>query len=217
MIQLLHVHKTYSNGQKALIDVSLKLDKGGFGYIIGPCGAGKTTILKLIYCAQRPTRGMVLFCDKNIARIRRSHIPYLRRNIGIVFQDFKLIKTRTVFENIALSLEVIGATTTDIQKKVWKVLSFVGLYNKSDEYPIRLSGGEQQRVAIARAMVNNPSILLADEPIGNLDTEMAADIMGLFDKINIRGTTVLVATHNPDLVRDKREVFILEKGRITNS
>lgn len=213
---MLHVHKIYSNGQKALIDVNLKLDKGGFAYIIGPCGAGKTTILKLIYCAQRPTRGVVLLSDKNITRIRRSHIPYLRRNIGIVFQDFKLIKTRTVFENIALSLEVIGATKTDIQKKVWKVLSFVGLYNKSNEYPFQLSGGEQQRVAVARAIVNNPLILLADEPTGNLDPEMTADIIELLDRINMRGTTVLVATHNPNLVRDKRKVFKLDKGRITN-
>jgi cell division transport system ATP-binding protein len=213
---MLHVHKTYSNGQKALIDVSLKLDKGEFVYIIGPCGAGKTSILKLIYCAQRPTKGMVLFGDKNVARIRKSRIPYLRRNIGIVFQDFKLIKTRTVFENVALALEVIGATITDIQKKVWKTLSFVGLYNKSNEYPIRLSGGEQQRVAIARAMVNNPLILLADEPTGNLDPEMTVDIIDLLDKINIRGTTVLVATHNPDLAKNKRKVFTLEKGRITN-
>ncbi|MFH1623935.1 MAG: cell division ATP-binding protein FtsE [Pseudomonadota bacterium] len=213
---MFHVYKIYPNNQVALIDVSLRLDKGDFAYIIGPSGAGKTTILKLILCLERPTKGLVLISGINTATIRKSSVPYLRRNIGVIFQDLKLLTNRTVFENVALALEIIGALQREVQKKVWQVLRLVGLHNKSNLYPPSLSVGEQQRVAIARAMVNDPLILLADEPTGNLDPEITASIMDLMGNINARGTTVVVATHNPHLIRERHgKVFFLENGRVT--
>jgi len=217
IIRMLHVYKTYPKNQTALIDVSLNVGKGDFVYIIGPSGAGKTTILRLIFCMERPTKGEILVAGMNIAKINKSSIPYLRRKIGVVFQDFKLLNNRTVFENVALALEVIGTRKREVQKKVWNTLNLMGLHSKSNLCPIRLSMGEQQRVAIARAIVNNPLVLLADEPTGNLDSEIATDIMNLFEKINARGTTVIIATHNLDLApKNHGKVFALKKGRMAD-
>ncbi len=214
MIQFFHVSKQYRD-QPALIDVSLDVDKGEFVFLTGPSGAGKTTLLKLIFCAERTQRGQILVNGRNIARIRESAVPYLRRNIGVVFQDFKLLTAASVFENVALTLQVLGRSNKEIRRKVLDMLEAVGLEHKAESSPQRLSGGEQQRVAIARALVNDPAILLADEPTGNLDHEMTLDIMNLLADVNARGTTVLVATHDQGLLeRYQKRTLILQQGRI---
>ncbi len=216
MIQLYHVYKTYGGEQYALHDVTLTADKGDFLFITGPSGAGKTTLLKLIFCAEKSTRGQLLVDGINLQRIKRSGIPYLRRKIGVVFQDFKLLGERTVFANVGMALEVTGRPRSYIEKKVRQVLRLVGLDGKEKHLCRRLSGGEQQRVAIARAVAPNPILVLADEPTGNLDDEITMEILELFREINRRGTTVVFATHNRELIGKVpgAKVGMLRKGRL---
>ncbi len=216
MIQLYNVCKSYSKDGSALEDVNLKIPKGDFVYITGPSGAGKSTLLKLLYVAERPTRGQILINGQNITRMGVAKVPYLRRQLGIVFQDFKLIQSRTIFENVAFPLEVRGRKRYEVSKKVYHMLKSVGLEHKLTKHPLELSGGEQQRVAIARALVMDPLVLLADEPTGNLDPEVTLDIMDLFKGANARGTTVLLATHDRELIRrfPRRQIY-LENGRLT--
>ncbi len=193
------------------------VDKGEFVFLTGSSGAGKTTLLKLLFCAERATKGQILVNGRNIARIRESSIPYLRRNIGVVFQDFKLLNNRTVFENVALALDVIGAKRKEIKSKVWKILKLVGLQHKINTKPLRLAGGEQQRIAIARALVNDPAILLADEPTGNLDPDLTIEIINLLKDINARGTTVMIATHDRSLLEKlHKRTLVLDKGKLLN-
>jgi cell division transport system ATP-binding protein len=200
MIQFFHVSKIYSGNVHALNDITLQVSRGEFVFLTGPSGAGKSTLLKLIYCEESPTQGEILVNGINISRIKPSQIAYLRRNIGIVFQDFKLLKDLTVFENVAFALEVTGVRGKELRRSAWKTLRMVGLLDKMEEMPLKLSGGEQQRVAIARALVHNPPILLADEPTGNLDPEITLDIINLMNNFSASGTTVVIATHNTDLV-----------------
>ncbi len=217
MIQISHVSKSYLKDVPALSDVNLMIEKGEFVFLTGPSGAGKSTLLRLLFGAEKPTEGQILVNGRNISRIRRSHIPLLRRKIGVVFQDFKLLANRTVFENVAVALEVLGEGRSRVQQKVWRVLKSVGLAHKMHAKPLLLSGGEQQRVAIARAIVNEPDILLADEPTGNLDPDIALEIMKFLQQVNARGTTVIIATHDPDLLSrfNKRQV-VLERGRVVS-
>jgi cell division transport system ATP-binding protein len=215
MIQLFNVCKAYQGDQHALIDITLKIEKGEFVFLTGPSGAGKSTLLKLLYCAERPTRGQILVNGRNVTRYGAARIPYLRRNFGIVFQDFKLLVRRTVFENVAFPLEVHGRKRIEISKKVYQTLKSVGLEHRLNYYPLQLSGGEQQRVAVARALVVDPLILLADEPTGNLDPEVTLDIMELFKSANARGTTIIMATHDRNLIRKfPRRIVSLAAGRL---
>ena len=215
MIQLYNVSKAYQRDQNALNDITLTVAKGEFVYLTGPSGAGKSTLLKLLYCAERPNRGQILVDGRNITRYGATRIPHLRRNLGIVFQDFKLLTRRTVFENVAFPLEVQGRKRFEVSKKVYQTLKQVGLEHRLNHHPLQLSGGEQQRVAVARALVVDPKILLADEPTGNLDPDVTLDIMELFKSANARGTTVIMATHDRGLIRQfPRRVVTLEAGRI---
>ncbi len=217
MIRLYHITKRYDE-VPALSDVSFQVSKGEFSYVTGPSGAGKTTLLKLLYGAIRPTSGKLLVGGVDVARLPSGKLPFLRRNIGIVFQDFKLIPRRTVGENVGLALEVLGTPRDVINRRVNAVLSIVGLRGRADEYPPTLSGGEQQRVAVARAIVNDPSILLADEPTGNLDGAMAIEVMEILQAINLRGTTVLVATHDAGLMqRFPYRVLRFRAGKLVES
>ena len=215
MIQLYNLCKSYSKDGNALEDINLKIPKGDFVYITGPSGAGKSTLLKLLYVAERPTRGQILINGQNVTRMGTSKVPFLRRQLGIVFQDFKLIQSRTIFENVAFPLEVRGRKRYEVGKKVYQMLKNVGLEHKLTKHPLELSGGEQQRVAIARALVMEPLVLLADEPTGNLDPEVTLDIMDLFKGANARGTTVLLATHDREMIRrfPRRQIY-LENGRL---
>jgi len=184
--------------------------------LTGPSGAGKTTFLKLIFREETPTQGQILVNGRNVSAIPDSKIPYLRRSIGVVFQDFKLLKRKTVFENVAFVLKVMGVPKAERKRRVFQVLKQVSLHHKMHSYPMQLSGGEQQRIAIARSLINEPVLLLADEPTGNLDPDLALEIMSLFKEINNRGTTVLVATHDRELItRMKKRVIALERGRVT--
>ncbi|MDT8442022.1 MAG: cell division ATP-binding protein FtsE [Desulfuromonadales bacterium] len=215
MIRLYNVSKAYPGDQQALDDISLIIDKGEFVYLTGPSGAGKSTLLKLLYCAERPSRGQILINGRNITRFGATRIPHLRRSLGIVFQDFKLLVRRTVFENVAFPLDVQGRRRTDVNKRVYQCLKQVGLEQRLQHYPLQLSGGEQQRVAVARALVVDPLILLADEPTGNLDPRVTLDIMELFKSANARGTTVVMATHDQNLIRQfPKRVITLEAGRL---
>jgi cell division transport system ATP-binding protein len=217
MIRAYHVTKRYGDVH-ALRDVTVKLAKGEFCYVTGPSGAGKTTMLKMLYGAIQPTEGKLLVGGVDVSRLSSRRLPYLRRNIGIVFQDFKLIPTRTLSENVGLALEVLGTTRDVIDRRVNAVLSIVGLRGRGHEYPTTLSGGEQQRVAVARAIVNDPSILLADEPTGNLDGAMAIEVMEILQAINLRGTTVMVATHDTGLMnRFPFRKLRFEAGRLVES
>lgn len=216
MIQLFHVSKSYGEDTPALTDVSVEIDKGDFVYLTGPSGAGKSTLLRMIFLAERPTRGQLLVNGRNIARLEAKSIPYLRRNMGVVFQDFKLLLRRTVEENVALTLEVTGAPKRDIRRRVFATLKQVGLAHKLHQYPAKLSGGEQQRVAIARALVGEPQILLADEPTGNLDAERSQEIMALLETANARGTTIILATHDPKLLAQDRRILRLDNGRLVS-
>jgi len=214
MIQLFHVSKSF--GQNiALKDINLRIRKGDFAFITGPSGAGKTTFLRLIFGAAKPTEGQILINGINLNRITRLNLDLLRRRIGFVFQDFKLLWRKTVYENVALALEVTGERSAIIRKKTHQTLRAVGLSKKEEAYPLQLSGGEQQRVAIARALINDPLLLLADEPTGNLDPDITRDIMVLFRSINLRGTTVVIATHSKELLKDTdQRTMVLKNGII---
>lgn len=215
---MFHVSKYYDKNYPALRDISLEINKGDFVFVMGPSGAGKSTLLKLIFCAERADEGQILIQGRNIARLSDSKIPYLRRNLGVVFQDYKLLQSRTIYENIAFSLKVCGVSNSEIKRRVYFVLKQVGLEHKSDSFPIRLSGGEQQRAAIARAIVNEPAILIADEPTGNLDYNMSVEIFEILKDINVRGTTVIVATHNREIVsKMQRRIISLDKGKIVSN
>ena len=206
---------SYQADSTALNDVTLKIPKGDFVFLTGQSGAGKSTLLKLLYADLTPNRGQVLIDGVNLTRLSRSQIPLLRRSIGVVFQDYKLLPNRTVLENVAITLEVLGWGQRDIGKKVYHILKAMGLEDKINSTPLRLSGGEQQRVALARALVNDPKILIADEPTGNLDDENKEQILSIFKEANIRGTTVVVATHDRRVIENShRRVIRLEKGRI---
>ena len=216
MIQLYNVCKAYQKDSSALTDITLKVPKGDFLYVTGASGAGKSTLLKILYAAEKPSRGQILFNGQNLTRMGPGRIPYVRRQMGVVFQDFKLIPTRTIFENVAFPLEVQGRKRFEVSKKVYHALKQVGLEHKLQRLPLELSGGEQQRAAIARALVVDPLVLLADEPTGNLDADIALDIMELFKGANARGTTVLIATHDREMIRRfPRRTIVLEGGRLT--
>ena len=215
MIQLTNVSKIYSNGARALVDVNLKIGKGDFVFLVGPSGAGKSTLIKLFYRDEIPTRGQVTINGKNLVRMKEREVPYLRRNIGVIFQDFKLLPNKTVHENVAFALEVIGVSRNEIQTRTRTTLELVGLTRKEKAYTHELSGGEQQRVCVARAIINNPALLVADEPTGNLDPETAWGIMELLYNINKRGTTVIMATHAKAIVNKmQKRVIAIENGRV---
>ena len=215
MIRLLHVYKQFRPEVYALENVNLRLDKGEFAFLTGPSGAGKTTLLRLLLREEKPTRGQVLVMGQSVAHLPPGRIPYLRRNIGVVFQDFKLLPRKTVFENVAFALEIVGVTGRPQRTRVRQVLQELNLYDQRDAYPEELSDGEQQRTAIARAVANRPAILLADEPTGNLDPDLSRDILLLFKRIHLHGTTVLVATHDVELIRSMpRRLLRLERGRL---
>lgn len=215
MIQLHNVSLSYQKDATALNDIDLRISKGEFVFLTGPSGAGKTTLLRLLYGALTPTRGQVLIDGQNVSRMTSSQIPLLRRAIGVVFQDFKLLPNRTVFENVAITLEVLGWGRPDIGKKVMHILKQMGIESKFNLTPQRLSGGEQQRVALARALVNDPKILLADEPTGNLDDANKNQILNIFKEANVRGTTVVVATHDRRLIENSHKRLVtLSKGDI---
>ncbi len=215
MIQMFNVTKAYGQDPATLKDLTLEIEKGEFVFLTGPSGAGKSTFLKLIFVAERATSGQVLIAGRNVARLRESGIPYLRRNIGVVFQDFKLLANRTVADNVGFALDVVGTPRSVARAKVMAMLKRVGLEHKADMLPPKLSGGEQQRVVIARALVNDPAILLADEPTGNLDPALTVEIMDLLLDINARGTTVVVATHDASLIaRHDKRTLRLEGGTL---
>lgn len=215
MIQMYHITKKYPPGIRALTDVNIHVNKGEFVFITGASGAGKSTLLRLIFRGDLPTEGQIIVNGRNVTALPESRVPYLRRTIGVVFQDFKLINRKTVFENIAFILNVLGVPYSEQRRKAYQILKLVGLHHRMNALPPQLSGGEQQRVSVARALINHPSILIADEPTGNLDPEMAWDIMSLFEKLNIRGTTVLVATHNLATVdRMRKRQIHLDHGRV---
>ena len=210
MIEFKGVHKVYDNGTKALKDVNLRIDKGEFVFIVGASGAGKSTFLKLIMREEVANAGEVIVNDFKLSKLKRREIPYLRRTMGIVFQDFRLINNMNVFDNVAFAMRVIGASQREVRKRVPYILGLVGLQNKARNYPMELSGGEQQRVGLARALVNNPALIIADEPTGNIDPE-------LLNEINRRGTTVLMVTHERDLVRMfNRRVIEIREGCVVS-
>lgn len=215
MIEFINVSKIYENNVHALNEVSVVIDKGEFVFLVGPSGAGKSTFIKMLLKEVEPTSGEVLLNEIDITKIKRREVPYYRRKIGMVFQDFRLIQTMNVYENVAFAMRVVEASYKDIRKRVPTVLSLVGLSTKFKQFPHELSGGEQQRVSLARALVNNPSILIADEPTGNLDPETARDIMETLNDINRAGTTILMATHAKDIVNTmQKRVIAIDKGVI---
>ncbi|MDQ3878450.1 MAG: cell division ATP-binding protein FtsE [Actinomycetota bacterium] len=215
MIRTLNVSKEYKGGIRALEDVTIDIEKGEFVFLVGPSGSGKSTFLKLLTKEEEPTGGDVFVAGKNLNSLPRWRVPYLRRNVGCVFQDFKLLPNKTVFENVAFGLEVIGRPRSVVQRQVPQILELVGLGEKLDRLPDELSGGEQQRVSIARAFVNRPLILVADEPTGNLDPATSVGIMRLLDRINRTGTTILMATHDHAIVDSmRRRVIELEAGHV---
>ncbi len=215
MIRTENVVKEYKGGVRALEGASIDVEKGEFVFLVGPSGSGKSTFLKLLTKEEEPTAGEIYVAGKNLSSLPRWRVPYLRRNVGCVFQDFKLLNNKTVFENVAFGLEVIGRPKSLVQKQVPQILELVGLGEKLDRFPDELSGGEQQRVSIARAFVNRPLILLADEPTGNLDPATSVGIMRLLDRINRTGTTVLMATHDHAIVDSmRRRVIELENGKV---
>ena len=215
MIKLEHVSKTYRNGVVALEDVSLEIEKGEFVFVVGPSGSGKSTLIRLLLKEEEATSGTVHVAGKHLANVSSWKVPHLRRNIGTVFQDYKLLQDKTAFENVGFALEVIGKPKHVIDQRVPEILEYVGLGDKLNAFPDEMSGGEQQRVSIARACVNRPLVLLADEPTGNLDPTTSVDIMRLLDKVNRIGTTVLMATHDQAIVDAMRKrVIELEKGRV---
>ena len=217
MITLENVSKSYAKGQPALNDVSLHIDKGEFVFIVGNSGSGKSTLIKLLLKELEPISGTIIVNDQNLGKLKRRQIPKYRRGVGVVFQDFRLLKDRNVYENVAFAQRVIEKPNRIIKKRVPEILTLVGLAEKYKSFPRELSGGEQQRVALARALVNRPNILLADEPTGNLDPKNSLDIMKLLEEINERGTTVLVVTHNREIVNSfKKRVITMRKGVIVS-
>ena len=217
MIEFQGVYKTYGSGSHALEDVNLHIDDGEFAFIVGASGAGKSTFLKLIMREETPTSGEVIVNNYRLTRLKRKEVPYFRRTMGIVFQDFRLINTMTVFENVAFSMRVVGKRKREINRRVNHVLELLGLEGKGNRYPLELSGGEQQRVGLARALVNNPSLIIADEPTGNVDPQMSHDIVEMLTQINEKGTTVLMVTHEHELVHQfDHRVITLEKGHIVS-
>lgn len=215
MIEMHEVWKVYKKGVEALRGIDVKIESGEFVYVVGPSGAGKSTFIKLMYREEKPTSGVILINGVNVKRVRDWKIPYLRRNIGVVFQDYKLLPHMTAYQNVAFAMESIEAPKRIIRRRVHEVLELVGLYDRMHALPSQLSGGEQQRVSIARAMVNNPSLLIADEPTGNLDPENSWDVMYLLDEINSRGTTIVMATHDKEIVNTMRKrVIAIEQGVI---
>lgn len=219
IIRLKNVKKRYKNGVTAIHDLNLTIEKGSFVFIIGDSGSGKSTLMKLLYREEKPSSGQIIVGGINVAKLRNSKVYKLRRKLGIVFQDYKLLPKLTVYENVAFAMEVIGATKQETRVKVLKALEVVGLKNKVHNYPTQLSGGEQQRVAIARAIVNNPKMLLCDEPTGNLDPTMSMEIMKVLDDINKSlGTTIIVVTHDKVIVNKmKKQVITLKEGRLVNN
>ncbi|WP_205948469.1 cell division ATP-binding protein FtsE [Pueribacillus theae] len=215
MIVMKDVWKTYPNGVMAINGIDVQIQKGEFVFVVGPSGAGKSTFIKMIYREEKPTKGTIIIDDTNLAELKERHVPYLRRKIGVVFQDFKLLPKLTVYENVAFALEVIDEKQEDIKRKVMDVLEIVKLKNKARAFPDELSGGEEQRVSIARSIVNKPKVVVADEPTGNLDPDTAWGIVDTFKEINERGTTVIMATHNKDIVdKTKKRVIAIDGGRI---
>ncbi|MDR5659362.1 cell division ATP-binding protein FtsE [Serpentinicella sp. ANB-PHB4] len=215
MIQFQNVTKTYNKDVQALTDINLKVEKGEFIFLVGPSGAGKSTFIKLLLKEEEPTNGNIIVEGKDTTKISRRKVPFYRRSISVIFQDFRLLPNKTVYENVAFAMEIIEASSKEIRRQVPMVLSMVGLSDKARKYPHELSGGERQRVSIARAIVNNPSVLIADEPTGNLDPETAWEIMKVLKSISRRGTTIIMATHAKDIVNEmEQRVIALEKGRI---
>lgn len=216
MVKFNHVYKTYSDGQDAALDdVSLHIEKGEFVFVVGVSGAGKSTLLKLILREEVPTKGKVIVGGYDVGRLKRGEVPYYRRGIGVVFQDFRLIPNMTVYDNVAFALRVTNVPTKQIKHRVPYVLSLVGLDQKAKRYPEQLSGGEQQRVALARALVNNPTLLIADEPTGNVDPNMSLEIVELLSEINKCGTTVLMVTHEHELVtRFNHRTIVIDGGKV---
>jgi len=215
VIETHHLSKLYSRGLYALQDLSLNIDKGEFVFLTGPSGAGKSTLLRLLLCQEKPSEGEIFVNGHDLTKLSRGDIQEYRRGIGFIFQDFKLIPTRTVFENVAFVLEVLGVPSGQQRRRAHQVLKWVGLQHRINAYPSDLSGGEQQRIAIARALVNDPALVLADEPTGNLDPDLSLEIMNLLREINAGGTTVLVATHDRELIRlVGRRTITLDQGRI---
>lgn len=218
LIRLKNVEKKYKNGVTAIYDLNLAIEKGSFTFVIGGSGSGKSTLIKMLYREEKPTRGQIIVGGLDVAKLRNTKVYKLRRKLGIVFQDYRLLPKLTVYENVAFAMEVIGATKEVTRKNVLRALEEVGLKNKVHNYPDQLSGGEQQRVAIARAIVNNPKLLLCDEPTGNLDPERSMEIMKVLDNINkTRGTTIIMATHDKEIVnRMKKQVVTLKDGHLVN-
>ena len=215
IIELQNVNLIYPNGTRALKNIDLSVTPGEFVFLVGHTGSGKSSLMKLIYRENDPTLGLVIVEGNEVSEMKRSQIPYLRRRIGVIFQDFRLLGHKTVFENVAYALQVTGASRSVIPRKVNKALTLVNLREKADRLPSQLSGGEQQRAAIARALINDPVILLADEPTGNLDPDSSWDIMQILSKVNARGTTILVATHNQQMVDImQKRVIVMDHGEI---
>ncbi len=215
MIEFRNVSKTYDTGTEAVHNANFVIEKGEFAFLVGSSGSGKSTLIKLILKEEEPTKGTIIINGKDTTFLKPKRVPFLRRSMGVVFQDFRLLPDKTVYENVAFAMYIVRATPRHIKRQVPMVLNLVGLANKANVYPNELSGGEQQRVALARALVNNPTMIIADEPTGNLDPDTAWDIMTLLNDINLRGTTVVVATHAKDIVdRMKKRVIQIEHGNI---
>ncbi|MDA8210742.1 MAG: cell division ATP-binding protein FtsE [Clostridia bacterium] len=215
MIAMFNVSKTYDNGVKALIDVNVQIKKGEFVFLVGPSGAGKSTFTKLLFREETPSRGHIMVNGVNLVRMKNKEVPYLRRKIGVVFQDFRLLSTKTVYENVAFALQIAETSNREIKKIVPAALEMVGLSQRADDLPSSLSGGEQQRVGLARAIVNKPMMIIADEPTGNLDPDTSWEIMKLLDDINKMGTTVVMATHAKDIVDAmQKRVIAMENGKV---
>ena len=217
MVRLIDVYKEYDNGTKALKGVDLRIDDGEFVFLVGPSGSGKSTIIKLITAEIALTEGRLMVNGYNLNNISPRQVPYMRRTLGIIFQDFRLIEKKTVYENLSFAMRAVGASGREVKRRIPYVLKLVGLEQKEDRYPAQLSGGEQQRVAIARALVNNPNTIIADEPTGNLDPDRSLELMSLLVKINQLGTTVVVVTHEKDLVnRFGKRVITIDSGHVIN-
>ena len=215
LIRMKNVKKKYRNGVTAIYDLNLKIKKGEFVFVIGSTGCGKSTLIKMLYREEKPTSGQIIVGGLDVGKLRNSKVYKLRRKLGVVFQDFKLLPKKTVYENVAFSLEIFGLPKDEIYSKVVKVLDLVGLKNKAKNYPNQLSGGEQQRVAIARAIVNGPKLLICDEPTGNLDEATSMEIMNVLDAINKMGTTIIMVTHDTEIVnKKKKRVILLDAGRV---